>query len=122
MPKFGTSSKLNLQSCHEDLQKVLNLAIKYYDFSVIQGHRTQKDQTYAFDHGFSQAPWPTSKHNSTPSRAVDVCPYPLDWDDKEEFCFMLGVIEACAKRLGVELIYGKDWKTLQDYPHIQLKD
>ena len=34
MPTFGTRSLLQLETCHEDIRRVLNEAIKHADFSV----------------------------------------------------------------------------------------
>ena len=48
MPKFGRNSKKNLVSCHSDIRKVLNEAIKYYDFSVICGYRPEHLQNKAY--------------------------------------------------------------------------
>ena len=44
MPEFGSKSKERLQSCDPQIQKVLEEAIKHYDFSVLEGHRTEEKQ------------------------------------------------------------------------------
>ena len=44
MPKFGNASKQRLATCHPDLQKIMNEAIKYIDFSVVEGYRTAAEQ------------------------------------------------------------------------------
>jgi len=49
MPYFSQLSNLKLMSCHDDLQEVCNRAIKIYDFSVICGHRNEKEQNEAFN-------------------------------------------------------------------------
>ncbi len=49
--------------------------IEFYDCSVIQGYRPEKEQDKYYKSGRSKTPWPKSKHNNTPSMAVDVAPY-----------------------------------------------
>ena len=38
MPKFGKSSTKKLETVHQDLQDILNEAIKYVDFGITEGH------------------------------------------------------------------------------------
>lgn len=121
MYKFGKRSLENLSTCHPDLQKVLHRAIKKFDFSVIEGHRTKAKQEEYFQKGTSRRRWPNSKHNTKPSLAVDVVPWPIDWNDIERFKQMAEVILKAAKEEGVELTWGGNWKTFKDYPHFQLK-
>ena len=51
MPKFGSKSKANLATCHEDLQKVFNEVIKYVDCSALEGHRPEWRQNDLFEKG-----------------------------------------------------------------------
>lgn len=128
MPTFGTASKANLATCHPDLQRLLNKAIQYVDFSVTCGHRTKADQDAAVAAGNSQTPWPTSKHNSMPSRAVDVAPYPLDWSDTESFTLLAGILYGIAVTMGIKIRLGADWDGdlsikehgFKDRPHVEL--
>jgi len=99
----------------------MNEAIKHIDFMVLCGHRGKKDQDSAFLSGNSKLRYPKSKHNSIPSTAIDLSPYPLDWDDINSFCFLAGFIMGTAKQLGVELEWGGHWKKFLDYPHYQIK-
>ena len=48
--KFGKSSLKELHSCHEDLQKILNLAISLskIDFGISEGYRTIEKQNKLF--------------------------------------------------------------------------
>jgi hypothetical protein len=75
MPNLSNSSKEKLDTCDPQLIKLVNEAIKYFDFTVICGHRNKEDQDKAVAAGNSKTPWPTSPHNSLPSRAVDLYPY-----------------------------------------------
>lgn len=75
MPHFGDTSERNLGQCDIVLQGILRDVINFFDFSVITGHRTEEEQQKKVKEGLSQVEWPDSKHNSLPSRAVDVAPY-----------------------------------------------
>ena len=113
MPKFGTNSTRKLETLDSRLQRVLNRAIQGGpDFSVIFGHRSEADQTLAFAAGNSKKEFPDSKHNSSPSRAVDICPYGGQdvWGDHIRFGLIAGWIMKCAEEEGVEIRWGGDWR------------
>lgn len=120
MPTFGKRSLANLASCDARLQSVAHEAIKTYDFTVICGHRDKAAQNKAVREGKSKAPWPTSKHNSSPSLAMDCVPHPLDWNDTAEFHEMAHAMKRAAKRVGVRLKWGGDFKGFFDGPHFEI--
>lgn len=132
MPTFSQTSLDRLASCHPDLQKVMFRAIESTDFMVLCGHRGESDQTQAVRDGRSKVPWPKSKHNTMPSVAVDVAPYPIDWSDRERFAYLAGVIQAAADIMGIKIRWGNDWdgdgqmvprdpdERLSDMPHFEL--
>lgn len=134
MPKFSQASKAQVATCHPRLQLVLNAAIADFDFTVVEGHRGKEAQNKAFATGASQLPWPKGNHNALPSRAADLAPYPVDWSDKEKphlrFAFMMGVVWAHAKRLGVKVRFGMDWnrnldmrdENFLDFGHVELDE
>ena len=68
-----------------------------------------RDRDRAVEKGRSQTPWPRSKHNNLPSTAVDVAPWPIDWDDADSFLVLAGYILATADRLDVPLRWGGSW-------------
>lgn len=121
MPSFGTNSKRHRDTCHPDLQRVLNEAIKHYDFSVIWGHRGQAEQDRAYSEGNSQLRWPKSKHNKYPSHAFDVIPYPNGFKNPdEEFYVLATYILSAASKCGVRLRWGGHWTSLKDLAHFEL--
>lgn len=124
--RFSSRSKKNLKTVHPRLRQVVELAITRYDFSVICGERSQEDQDYAYDNGFSRRRWPNSKHNVTPERplsaAVDLAPYPILWQDAVRFCELSKVVKACAAELGVKIIWGGDWAKFPDLAHYELAE
>ena len=115
MPSFSERSKKNLLNAHEDLQKICNEAIKIVDFSVLDTYRDKEKQDYLFNSGLSKLQWPNSKHNKMPSLAVDVVPYPIDWNDKERFYFLAGIFKAIAFKHGIILRFGGDWDNDNDF-------
>ncbi len=123
MPVFSRKSKERLAECHPDLQAVLNEAIKVTDFTVLCGHRGEKEQNEAFASGHSKLKYPQSRHNKVPSEAADCAPYPVSWEPKDEcrFYFIAGVILAAAKHLGKEIVWGGSWQSFRDLPHFEIK-
>ena len=125
---FSKRSLDNLASCHTDLQKVLHEMIKVYDVSVICGHRGKAAQDEAFRAGKSKARWGQSKHNSNPSMAVDIAPYPIDWNNLNEFYYMAGLAMGIAHRLKAEgeithdVRWGGRFNSFFDGPHLELID
>lgn len=128
MPKFSLRSKERLATCHKDIQVVLNHLIEYIDFSIICGHRGKKDQDKAYAEGKSKLKYPESAHNSLPSKAVDITPYPLNWEDIGAFKRLNGAFTVVAEylyktgQIKSRFEWGGSWKKLKDYPHYQIKE
>lgn len=128
MPKFGSRSLSRLTSCDERLQCVLNEVINHVDCSVLSGYRGEKEQNRLKLEGKSQLSYPHSKHNTMPSVAVDVAPYPIDWNDLNRFRRFAGFVEGVAAAQGVKLRWGGDWdrdwdmkdNRFNDLPHFEL--
>lgn len=126
--KFGTKSLHELQTAHPDLQRLFIEVVKYYDCSVLVGYRGQAEQDEAFQTGCSKLKFPTSKHNKLPSLAVDVAPYPINWDDKERFYHFGGFVKGLAISMGIMIRWGGDWdgnnnlrdQRFFDLPHFEL--
>lgn len=139
MFKFSKRSKDNLVTADEKLQLLFNEVIKEIDCTVIYGHRTPEEQFELFKKGRTRVDgWWTvtdkskvvtnldgttkkSRHNYYPSKAVDVVPYPLDWNDIDSFKLLASVVKRKALELGIDVEWGGDWKSFKDYPHWQIK-
>ena len=129
MPKFGKRSKNALSSCDERLIKVFDEVIKTVDCSVLEGHRGQSKQDKYYEEGKSKVKYPSGRHNKLPSMAVDVAPYPIDWNDRERFHLFAGFVLGIAKSMGINLRWGGDWNQnfevddnkFDDFPHFELK-
>ena len=130
MAKFGRKSRERLATAHPDLQKIFNEVIKYVDCSVLEGHRDERTQDRLFEEGKTKVRYPLGRHNTKPSRAVDVVPYPVDWNDRERFTLFAGFVLGMATRMGINLRWGGDWdkdfqvndNKFDDFPHFELKD
>jgi hypothetical protein len=131
MPKFGPSSLAALETCDEQLQMLLQDAIRFFDFKVIQGERGEKQQTEYYRSGRSKTPWPHSKHNCPeggPSRAVDLAPWPIDWNDVSRFYALGGFLRGLAEKMDIPIRWGGDWdgdfsfadQTFHDLGHFEL--
>jgi peptidoglycan L-alanyl-D-glutamate endopeptidase CwlK len=121
MAKFSKFSKNNLKGADPRLQKLFNEVIKGYDCRVICSVRGKEEQNRLVKEGKSQLIFPKSKHNKTPSLAVDVIPYPVDWNDIDRFIHFGGYVQGVADTLGIKITWGGNWKSFKDYPHYQLK-
>lgn len=136
MPSFGERSRKNLETCHPLIQDLLNECIKYFDFSVIEGHRTTAEQQKVFAEGKSTLDGVNkkSRHQTLPSEAVDVMPWPPElhgkniWDDMERWCQFIGKVQGIALMMGISIRVGLDWNNdgsikdhkFVDAPHIEL--
>lgn len=128
MPELSQKSLNKLSQCHPDLQRVMLEVIKVIDFTVIEGYRTKEDQDVRFYQGTSRVKWPNSKHNTFPSQAIDIWPWPVPRDAKGELDSnspkwnqLAAVVLEKAAELGVEIEWGGNWTTIVDKPHYSLK-
>ena len=121
MYKFGKRSKQRLESCHPELQRLLNavMDLQVMDFTILCGHRTESEQNAILSKNTS-VKWPNSRHNKTPSLAFDISPYPTNWDDIDSFKELSFLVMKCAQKLNIPIIYGGYWDKPKDYPHYQL--
>lgn len=118
MPNFSIKSHDKLNTLDPQLQKLLIKAIPHIDFTILEGHRTLERQEQLFKEGKSKTM--NSKHLPSPSLAVDIAPYPIDWNDTERFAHLIGIIKGIAICENIRIRCGMDFKTLHDYPHIEL--
>lgn len=129
MPSFGTRSRNNLSTCDIRWQEIMQEVVKYYDCTILTGHRTEEVQNSKFADGSSEVSWPNSKHNSIPSMAVDAAPWPIpeDWGDKEwkdrvKFYELKAIIFFVAAKHGVKVRFGGDWDRDYDYTDNKFDD
>jgi peptidoglycan L-alanyl-D-glutamate endopeptidase CwlK len=136
MSRFSEISLLRLKTCHPDLRVLFGHVIQGYDCTIVCGHRDKEAQDQAFAEGKSKLKYPRSKHNKTPSWAVDAAPYEktgIDWS-KCQMLFFAGYVKGVADKLyqtGVishRIRLGADWnenndiddEIFLDAPHFEL--
>lgn len=123
MSKLSAISLERLATCDTRIQDVVRAAAVRFNFIVLCGHRGKEDQEKAFAEGNSRLHFPHSKHNASPSHAVDLAPFPIDWHDVHRFDDLAKVMLEEAARLQVPMEWGGTaFKGFVDKPHFQLKD
>jgi peptidoglycan L-alanyl-D-glutamate endopeptidase CwlK len=139
MPSFGSVSQKRLLECHDDLQNLFFEVVKKVDCSILCGYRGEAEQMEAFNSGRSKVRFPDSKHNKTPSLAVDCVPYPIRWpeeekdlklsqDDLTRLYHFAGYVRGVAEQMGIKIRWGGDWngnfeirdEKFRDLPHFEL--
>jgi peptidoglycan L-alanyl-D-glutamate endopeptidase CwlK len=133
MFSFSERSRLALDTCDPQLVLVAERALELssIDFVVIEGHRSIDRQKQLFAAGASKLDGvrKMSLHNHSPSRAMDVVPWPIDWQDTRRFYILAGTILTAGRSLGITLRWGGDWdgdgqwkdQTFHDLPHFELQ-
>jgi len=120
MPKYSERSNHNLDTAHPLLQTLFNEVIKHRDCSVLCGHRGETEQNKAYNKGNSKVRWPKGRHNSMPSLAVDVAPFPINWEDKQRFLEFSEFVKGVAAGLKIPIKWGGDFYGFFDGPHWEL--
>lgn len=146
-------SRSRLKGVHPDLVKVVELALSLstQDFSVLEGVRSPARQKALYGKGrtarhlqemgidpaladpsANKVTWTLkSNHFVGPDgfgRAVDLVPYPLDWNDTTKFDQIAHAMLGAAERLGIRIRWGADWdmddkareRGESDSPHFEL--
>ena len=130
MPRLGKRSKKRLEGVDERLIALLERVCKYFDITVIEGKRSQERQDQLFEEGKTKVKHPNGRHNSSPSNAVDVTPYPVDWEDRERQTLFAGFVIGIARSMGTKLRWGGDWdmdfnvgdNQFDDFPHFEVRN
>lgn len=129
MPKFSAVSKARLAAAHPLLQKLMNEAIKEYDFTILQSQRGRADQELAFKLKRTKVHFGNSAHNWAPAIALDIAPFPVNWNNVKRFRdLQMGVIKPLAAKLDIPIRLGCDWdrdgdtadEKFVDWPHVEL--
>ena len=117
---LGSRSRAKLKGVHPDLVRVVELALTYspHDFTITEGLRTVARQRELKAAGASQ----TMNSRHITGHAIDFAvlvggkvrwDWPLYGQVAEAF-------KRAAKELNVPIIWGGDWKSLRDGPHVEL--
>ena len=125
MPRFGKRSGEKMKGVDSRLINVMNELIKLMDVTIIEGLRTKERQEELVAKGASKTKF--SKHIE--GKALDLSPYPIDWENRDGFYYMGGMIRGIAQQLGYDIRYGGDWDSdgqtkdnnFDDLVHIEIK-
>jgi peptidoglycan L-alanyl-D-glutamate endopeptidase CwlK len=143
MNKYSRNSARRVNECHDDLKLIFAIVLLSYDHAVLTGERGKDAQNAAFKAGRSKVQWPNSKHNSTPSMAIDASPYPIpkNWGDGDRnelekfryFAFYVIGVADTLYHAGITthtVRWGGDWdsdkdvtdQTFDDLVHFELRE
>lgn len=129
---FGLSARslTALEGVHPDLVRVVRRAITLtkQDFLVLEGVRTKERQRELYAQGRTKpgkivTKTLVSNHFKKADgygHAVDLCPFPVDWNDHKKFAEISKAMKAAAHVEKVQIAWGGDWRTLRDSPHFEL--
>ncbi|WAP69029.1 M15 family metallopeptidase domain-containing protein [Jiella pelagia] len=115
---WSRKSLFLLNQLHPDLRRVVFRAFSYdvMDITVLQTLRMLEEQKANLAKGVSATL--KSKHLMQPSgyaHAVDLAPYPIDWNDTKRYGVMMGLMAAAAKEEGVNMRMGGNWDGDNDF-------
>jgi peptidoglycan LD-endopeptidase CwlK len=117
---WGTRSQALLAQVHPDLRRLFAMVIERtdQDLTILPSTvRTIAEQAQFIAKGTSKT-W-NSRHLH--GMAVDVAPYPTNWQDIPAFRRMCALVESCAADLDIPIRLGRDFVGLVDMPHIELQ-
>lgn len=153
---FGATSQAHLVGLHPNLVRVLNHAIATspIDFTILEGVRSDEQCFINFGKGrnaaqclaggcpakyaqpgLAKVTWLghalSSNHRAKSDgfgHAVDVAPWPINWNDLAGFMRLKGIMFEAAAECGVTLRWGGDWNENgvphehgeTDNPHFEL--
>ena len=118
--KLSARSLSKLEGVHPDLVKVVRLAIELteVDFGVTEGLRTVDRQRELVAKGASK----TMNSRHITGHAVDLVAYvgrEVRWD-WPLYHKISAAMKQAANALGVQIVWGGDWKSFRDGPHFEL--
>ena len=117
---LGISSRQRLQGVHPDLVRVVERALQLspLDFTITEGLRTAQRQAQLVKAGASQ----TMNSRHITGHAIDFAVLvegKVRWDWPLYDTVSRAFKQASAE-LGVPIVWGGDWKSLKDGPHVEL--
>tara|TARA_R100001082_G_scaffold28180_1_gene14158 strand:- start:1108 stop:1506 length:399 start_codon:yes stop_codon:yes gene_type:complete len=107
MPRFSRKSREKLEGVDARLVLLLEEVVKYFDITIIEGKRSQERQNQLVKEGKSKTKF--GKH--VQGMAVDIAPYPIDWNARDDFHYLGGFVLGIACKMGVNVRWGGDWSS-----------
>jgi len=126
--KFSKRSLDARKELHPNLQLIVDEAIKQIDFVILDAQRGRAEQEQAFKLGNTKAHFGQSAHNYIPAVAMDIVPYPIDFDNVDKFKAIAQVFLTIAKARKIPIRWGADWnmndktsdESFLDWGHFEL--
>ncbi len=110
MHKLSKASQKELDTCVAHWYVIIMILLRLIDVKVTCGFRGEDQQNTEYAEGDSTKKWPESKHNKLPSPAIDIHPYPIDFEDRDRYVHMAGMVIAIGALVGVEIRWGGKWR------------
>ena len=127
MNKASRRTRDNLKGVNHKLIAVVGyaLAISEVDFWVNEGLRTTEKQQEYFKNGRSQLDGIDKKSKHQLGRAIDI--YYTGWKNTDSIKDprwekVYKAFRIAAANLHINIVFGANWKTFKDNPHIELAD
>jgi peptidoglycan L-alanyl-D-glutamate endopeptidase CwlK len=138
MYQLGKKSKDILKGVHPNLVRVIERAIQLssQDFTVLEGIRTPQRQAELYAQGRTKpgpvVTWTLKSRHFVQAdgfgHAVDLAPWPIDWNDTKKFDTIAEAMFKASKELGTPIRWGADWdedgrpreRGETDSPHFEL--
>ena len=126
--KLGQCSIGRLKGVNPSLVAVFKRACETmpFDVTVLEGLRSYERQQELLKQGATKVS--VSRHMS--GNALDIAPYPIDWNDLERFQIVAEHMFKAAKELGIVIRWGGTWERsftkpvkwakFLDAPHFEL--
>lgn len=104
---FSKQSLERMRGVDKRLQDLAFKVIQLHDCQILEhgGLRTEAEQQRLVAEGRS---WTMNSRHLT-GHAIDIAPYPIDWENKKRFYYFAGMVKYAAHTLGIPLRWGGDW-------------
>ncbi|KPM01374.1 MULTISPECIES: M15 family metallopeptidase [Vibrio] len=122
---LSARSESRMIGVHGDLKRVVRRAIELtpFDFGITSGKRTAEEQNALFKKGASQLDGYSKKSRHQSGHAIDFVVYDENSQVTWGFSYYEQVswaFKQAARELEVPIVWGGDWVSFKDGPHIEL--
>ncbi len=122
---LSARSEARMLGVHNDLKAVVRraLALSPYDFGITAGNRTAIEQHALYQQGASTLDGYNKISRHQTGHAIDFVAYDengkVTWS-MEYYEAISSAFKQAAKELNIPIVWGGDWSTFADGPHIEL--
>ncbi|CCN85474.1 conserved hypothetical protein [Vibrio nigripulchritudo SFn27] len=122
---LSARSEARMMGVKTELKEVVRLALTYsrYDFGITSGVRTAKEQNELYLKNASQLDGYQRKSKHQTGDAIDFVAYDENGRVTWDFRYYEAIADAfkrAASELKTPIVWGGDWRTFKDGPHIEL--